>query len=273
MEKPNSGGANTFIVGLFVTLGFMVSSVFVVFMGGTSIFGGETKVTSTFNDVSGLNVGAPVFYSGLQVGRVSGKFFPPLGESGVIVELSLYDKDVPRIASDSKVQIATQGMLGDKAIMIQAGGNSTEPVVAGMKLESNEAKELSEYLAKGETIVESINELTTSLNLLVGDLQKSGRLPNILKNMDELSAGLNQKFGKENDDVRVAMKALRSVLTKVDEGKGTLGALVNDSSLHEDMRILLGGAQRSKLVRFMLRQAISAGEGQDLETEPEAKKK
>lgn len=273
MEKPNTSGGNTFIVGLFVTLGFMVSSVFVVFMGGTSIFGGEAKVTATFADVSGLNVGAPVFYNGLQVGRVSAKYFPPLGETGVVVELSVYDKDVPRIAKDSTVQISTQGMLGDKALMISAGSEK-EPITPGQRLGSREAKDLSEYLSKGENVVDSINQLTTSLNAIVGELHRSGRLPSILKNIDELTAGLNKSFGKENDDVRVAMKSLRSVLSKVDEGKGTLGALVNDSSLHEDMRILLGGAQRSKVVRFMLRQAIAAGEGQDIESEaPPAKKK
>ncbi|HVJ64815.1 MAG TPA: MlaD family protein [Bdellovibrionota bacterium] len=273
MEKPNTSGSNTFIVGLFVTLGFLVSSVFVVFMGGTSLFGGETKVTAIFEDVSGLNVGAPVFYSGLQVGRVSAKAFPELGNKGVIVELSLYDKDVPRIAKDSSVEIATQGMLGDKAIMISANGTSNEAITAGQRLEAKEAKALTEYLAKGENIVESVNQLTTSLNALVTDLHRSGRLPSILKNIDELTAGLNKNFGKDNDDLRVAMKSLRSVLTKVDEGKGTLGALVNDSSLHEDMRILLGGAQRSKIVRFMLRQAISAGEGQEIQEAPPSKKK
>lgn len=275
MEKPNTSGSNTFIVGLFVTLGFMVSSVFIVFMGGASFLSGDSKVTTVFGDVAGLNVGAPVFYNGLQVGRVSSKYFPPIGESGVVVELSIYDKDVPRIAKDSTVEIATQGMLGDKAIMITAG-QSKEPILDGQKMESRDAKDLSEYLSKGETVVDSINQLTASLNAIVGELHKSGRLPSILKNLDELTAGLNQSFGKENDDLRVAMKSLKNVLTKVDQGKGTLGALVNDSSLHEDMKILLGGAQRSKLVRFMLRQAISAEEGADpeaeLSKEPKSKK-
>lgn len=273
MEKPNTSGGNTFIVGLFVTLGFLVASVFVVFMGGASFLSGDSKVTTVFADVSGLNVGAPVFYSGLQVGRVSAKFFPPAGEHGVVVQLAIYDKDVNRIAKDSTVEIATQGMLGDKAIMINGGASVNEPIKDGMRLESVATKALSEYLSKGENVVDSVNQLTTTLNAIVGELHRSGRLPSILKNIDELTAGLNKNFGKDNDDIKVAMKSLRSVMSKIDEGKGTIGALVNDSSLHEDMRILLGGAQRSKLVRFMLRQAISAGEGQELEDSAASKKK
>lgn len=50
-----------------------------------------------------------------------------------------------------------------------------------------------------------------------------------------------------------AAERLRAVLAKVDEGEGTLGLLVNDPSLYEDMRLLLGGAQRSFVVRSLIR--------------------
>ncbi len=38
---------------------------------------------------------------------------------------------------------------------------------------------------------------------------------------------------------------LEAVLKKVDKGEGTLGALINDPTLYEDMKLLLGGAKRS----------------------------
>jgi hypothetical protein len=49
---------------------------------------------------------------------------------------------------------------------------------------------------------------------------------------------------------------LESITHKIDKGQGTLGALVNDTSLHEDLRVLLGGAKRSKIIRFVVKQAI-----------------
>jgi len=264
MEKPNTSGSNSFIIGLFVTLGFMVSSVFVVFMGGGSLFSGDITVSTVFEDVSGLNVGAPVYKSGLQIGRVSSKNFEK-NSTGVIVELSIYNNATKKVSENAQAEIVTQGMLGDKAVMLHTSEDFGSPVSDGAVLVALEAKGIGDYLEKGGDIVETVNELSKNLNLIVKDLHRSGRLPKIMKNLDELTNGLNKSFGEKNGDFVAAMASLKNVLKKIDQGQGTMGKLVNDSSLHEDMKILLGGAQRSKLVRFMLRQAIAAEEGQNIE--------
>jgi phospholipid/cholesterol/gamma-HCH transport system substrate-binding protein len=52
----------------------------------------------------------------------------------------------------------------------------------------------------------------------------------------------------------VAVEAnLNSILQKIDRGDGTLGLLVNDPTLYDDLKLLVGGAQRSLLVRSLLR--------------------
>lgn len=49
-----------------------------------------------------------------------------------------------------------------------------------------------------------------------------------------------------------AARRLDRVLQKVDEGEGTLGALVNDPGLYDDLRLLVGGARRSILLRSLI---------------------
>ena len=59
----------------------------------------------------------------------------------------------------------------------------------------------------------------------------------------------------EQDVVIEALQAgarLNSILAKVDAGQGTLGLLVNDPTLYEDLKVLVGGANRSRLVRTMI---------------------
>jgi len=52
----------------------------------------------------------------------------------------------------------------------------------------------------------------------------------------------------------VAVEArLNSILQKIDRGDGTLGLLVNDPTLYDDLKLLVGGAQRSLLVRSLIR--------------------
>jgi phospholipid/cholesterol/gamma-HCH transport system substrate-binding protein len=54
-------------------------------------------------------------------------------------------------------------------------------------------------------------------------------------------------------EARDAGSRLNAILQKIDRGDGTLGLLVNDPTLYEDLKLLLGGAQRSLLVRSLLR--------------------
>jgi phospholipid/cholesterol/gamma-HCH transport system substrate-binding protein len=60
----------------------------------------------------------------------------------------------------------------------------------------------------------------------------------------------------EQDVVTEALQAgatLNSILGKMDAGEGTLGLLLNDPSLYEDLKLLVGGARRSLVVRSLVR--------------------
>ena len=65
-----------------------------------------------------------------------------------------------------------------------------------------------------------------------------------------------ESFGELLD----AGSRLNRILTKMDEGQGTLGLLLNDPRLYEDMRTLLTGAQRSTVLRTLIRLATDAEE-------------
>jgi phospholipid/cholesterol/gamma-HCH transport system substrate-binding protein len=60
----------------------------------------------------------------------------------------------------------------------------------------------------------------------------------------------------EQDLIRNSVEAIASlnrILTKVDAGEGSLGLLLNDPTLYDDVKDLLGGAQRSVVVRSLIR--------------------
>lgn len=271
MEKPNSKGSNNFVVGLFVFVAFLVVSGFVVFMGGSTPFSREAQVRAFFRDIRGLNVGAPVYLSGIQIGRVKGYQFPtieeakvPGQETGVFILMSVFSNHTQRVTKDAVVTIATQGVLGDKVIVVRPGTDTAGKIGKNETLTSVQPSDLGDYFKKGGDLVENLNQAVARLNAMLGEIHESGRVSNILVNLDKLTASWAStsknidQFAKE--DLLVAGKSLRRVLEKIDRGDGTLGALVNDPSLHEDLRVLLGGAQRSKAVRFLIRQAISSSE-------------
>jgi phospholipid/cholesterol/gamma-HCH transport system substrate-binding protein len=53
---------------------------------------------------------------------------------------------------------------------------------------------------------------------------------------------------------------LNSILAKIDTGEGTLGLLLNDPSLYEDLKQLVGGAERSTLVKTLIQMSGSQNE-------------
>jgi phospholipid/cholesterol/gamma-HCH transport system substrate-binding protein len=54
-------------------------------------------------------------------------------------------------------------------------------------------------------------------------------------------------------DLRAAMANLRQVTEKINAGEGTLGALIADPTIYENLSAILGGVQRSRLLRWLLR--------------------
>lgn len=283
MERPNNKGSHNFLVGLFVMVALLVSVGFIVFMG-SSVFGSEFKAQALFKDVRGLNIGAPIFLSGIQVGRVSDKSFPKdselNGQNGnatkISVGLTFYSEFKGRIKADSEATITTMGVLGDKVVVLTSGSSESVAIDEGAWIPTQEPKELNEYFEAGGDLVTSLSKSAAQLNILLESLNRDNKISNALESIDvsakELSILLGSLkkgqsslgaliMGGEKDSLSRSLASLDKILNKIEKGEGTLGALINDSTLHEDLKVLLGGAKRSGTLRFLIRQAIKEGEG------------
>jgi phospholipid/cholesterol/gamma-HCH transport system substrate-binding protein len=53
---------------------------------------------------------------------------------------------------------------------------------------------------------------------------------------------------------------LRGIVADLKSGKGTLGALLVDPSVYEDVKLLLGNVQRNETLRALVRYSIKQGE-------------
>ena len=53
---------------------------------------------------------------------------------------------------------------------------------------------------------------------------------------------------------------MNSILAKMDRGEGSLGLLLNDPTLYEELKLLVGGARRSAVVRTMIRMSADEAE-------------
>ena len=97
----------------------------------------------------------------------------------------------------------------------------------------------------------------------LGDLAEAlSQLTNDIKNEDSMVHAMlyDPEKAKVIDDLAATVASLRRTSEALENGGGTLGLLAHDPALYEDLRALVGGAQRNKLLRSVIRRTIEEGE-------------
>ncbi len=62
------------------------------------------------------------------------------------------------------------------------------------------------------------------------------------------------------ESVNKSSASLERILTRIEKGPGTINSLIYDESVHDDLRALLGGAQRNKVIKYFIRESIKKSE-------------
>ena len=209
-------------VGLFFLLG--VALVWVTFetLSDGKIFEEKSHtLVAGFTDLKQLKTGDEVRLAGVKVGTVQKTRL-----SGRRAEAVLQvDPKVP-IASDATASIVMSGLIGGNYISIDMGSPGIAPLADGAEIRTLESPDL--------------NTLMTELGGLGKQLQDSlGSFSKALNGTGKDGGGIIQKLDKLVTDnsarVDATMTNLQEITGKINRGEGTLGKLVNDPKLHEEL--------------------------------------
>src|SRR6201996_1114215 len=121
-------------VGIFALVGIAVLVAGIYLIGQQkSLFSSTFNVSGKFRNVNGLVVGNNVRFAGINVGVVND--ISIVNDSTVKVGLTLNTSVKKFIKRDSKMSIGSDGLMGDKLIVIAPGGlTSTEEIKEGDEL-------------------------------------------------------------------------------------------------------------------------------------------
>lgn len=257
-------------VGLFVSVGLVLIMASILVLGGTeSWFTAKVRYLSHFKDIDGLIPGAKVVLGGVQVGTIE-TIELDNQRHDVRVSFFVTKDDAVWIRKDATLMIVTQGMLGDKFITV-AGGTQAEPeLLPGSEIPNAPSKNLNEFISQGDKLMLTLSSLAGNLDMVVRSLEHNGRSDVIFRSLAETIKNLSsvsEKFDHQMTDLKFAsaLKRLDSILAKIDSGSGTLGALVNDPGLYDDAKALMGGVNRNRIVRNLVRQTIKDGDKKEAE--------
>ncbi|WP_234734362.1 MlaD family protein [Tellurirhabdus bombi] len=159
------------IVGIFVLLGI------VIFVTGILVLGGQQKrftstirIDAVFNDVGGLKVGNNVWFSGVKIGTVKKMSF--VGNSQVDVQMSIETKAQHYIRKNSLATISSEGLIGNKIVVIFGGTTSVEQVEEGDRLASRPALSSDEMLETLQENNQNLLRVTKDFKELIGKIKQ-----------------------------------------------------------------------------------------------------
>ncbi len=240
--KPNNKKA--VIVGIFIFLGVSIFVAAVLALGSQNkTFEKSMNVRVFFADVNGLQKGNNVWFSGVKIGTV--KKVMLASNEMVEVELSIDEKSKGFIRSDAKAKIGSDGLIGNKIVIIYGGsmqspGIEKDNVLATEKVRNTE--EMMNTLAKNnENLLEITNgfklitkritdgqgtigklltdeSLINELNATAVALRKASlNITQLSVNMSDYSSKLNRKGSLANDLVTdtVLFSNLRSSVSNL----------------------------------------------------------
>ncbi len=111
------------------------------------------------------------------------------------------------------------------------------------------------YDKRGDQLLRDLSGAANELSGLVADAKKT-------KN----GAVHQLVYGDSKDlfaDLGAAANNLKAITHKVASGEGSLGGLINDPTLYEDLIEVLGNVKRNRVLRALVRYSISNGEDLD----------
>lgn len=130
------------VVGAFVLAGLLAVAWLSFTVGGVELDGRDGLVLhAKFDELGGLNARAPVVISGVTVGQVSDIALDDDYRARVTMRLD----DRLRLPSDTTASIVTAGLLGDRYVVLQLGGD-TKLLATGDEIAFTESAVILERL-------------------------------------------------------------------------------------------------------------------------------
>jgi phospholipid/cholesterol/gamma-HCH transport system substrate-binding protein len=185
-------------LGAFILLGLtiLVSGIFII--GGKQyLFTSTYRLKAQFSSVVGLDAGAEVRVGGVHTGSVRSVELPTKPTDKITVWMDLENSTHNIIRQDSIATIETEGLLGSQYVAISFGSADAAAVPNGGTISSQPPLVMADLMKKASGILDTSQVALTN--------------------------------------VTGATANLKSISAKIDTGQGTVGALVNDKKLYNQL--------------------------------------
>lgn len=228
------------IVGLFVAFGVAILAGGVLTVGDLNdTFTRKVEVVAVFDQVSGLQLGDNIWYSGVKVGTVKSLAF----KSQFQVEVGMrIDVEATRfIHRDALAKIGSDGLIGNTIVVLYGGEPESPTLQDGDVLVTSKTVSAEEIMTMVQTNNTNLLAITTDLmevseNLVMGEgtVGKLLQDDRLYENVNDTVTSLNAaavSAGELTAELSVVAKKLDPIADQVAATSARASGLVDDVAL------------------------------------------
>src|SRR6185437_11376868 len=272
-------GSHSLRVGILMVAGIAILALAIFSIGGgLRWLSGSGELKARFQRVNGLQIGAPVYLSGVNVGSVASIQFPKDRRANyVVVRLRVEANAIQRVRTDSVAKIESLGLLGDKFLLLTAGSPDAPSVEGNALLKSQDPVNYTALLQARGTgdLVANVLAISNSMRQLLDTVnQGNGILAELIKgpsNPKEKTLTL-ASIRDTLDGLQKLTAKLDLAVDRVDRGQGVIGAMLspqtngkrmvaNITSAADSMRTASANFERTSLQLHDLVARMDAANG------------
>jgi len=236
-------------LGIFVIIGTIFLIIAAYLIGNQqNLFGNTISIYTTFKNVSGLQKGNNVRYSGIIIGTVMG--IEMENDTTIQVRMVIQESMQEHIKTNAVAAIATDGLVGSMIINIIPGDGIAPLVKPGDEIQSLSRIRTADMLntlsvtnENAALLTEDLLKITASLNNGKGTL---GRLLNDTLMARDLQATL-VNLKNASSGANTTIRELNHIVKSIDVEQSALGILLNDSLSGKQLRTFIGNLEASSI--------------------------
>ncbi|MFP5386510.1 MAG: MlaD family protein, partial [Bacteriovoracia bacterium] len=191
-------------VGAFVTGLVLILMIMIVSIGKeTSLFEPKVDIRARVPNVSNLKTGSYVELKGIRIGTVAG--ISIVSEEEVEINMTVLEDSLKWIKKDSKVSIATAGLVGDKYVEIFNGTKEAGQFKPHKDvLVSEKITDLKSIMTKGESITATTDRILLRLDSILAKIDEGNLIVSSLQSINRAGANL-ERVSSELREAQVGM--------------------------------------------------------------------
>lgn len=214
----------TIRVGLFFILGLALAWITFESLSGGKVFKKEGyTLIAPFPNLKGLKTGDDVLMAGVKIGSVANT---RLGNQRVEAVLSIDPK--VQIPDDAVASVETSSLLGAQHLALSFG-KSPNFLKTGDELKTKNTADISEVIAQLGSLGAKLEQVADGVSQALG----GGQGGSMFSKIDQLVTDNGPKLSE-------TLSNLQDITAKIRNAEGTLGKLVNDPTLHDELLVSVG---------------------------------